>query len=168
MSSAHVSLLSRFAVRPARPGRLTEPGRRSLFGFPPTPHPKFKMSSSTSPSSVVTSQTASIAQTNVLTNASTLASVFSEGSLEVFALDQIHDFYRNGYSQDEADMVTLFLGQFFLSHFLRFILNPNFEGVSAVVYLIGYIASILILRHRRNKRKVSYRSDKSIDMPMGH
>ncbi len=129
------------------------------------------MASSTSPSSLVTSQTASIAQTNVSTNASTLVSVFTEESLEIFAFDQIHDFYYNGYSQDEADMVSLFLGQCVLSHFPRFILNLSSEGASAVVYLIGYIASILILRHRRNKRKVSYRSVKSnawgIDIPGG-
>ena len=126
------------------------------FRFSPNTAPKVKMTSSTAPSSVVASQTASMAQTNVPTSASTLVSVFSEESLEVFAFDQIHEYYRNGYSQDEADMVTLFLGQFSPSHFPRFILNPKFEGVSAVVYLIGYIASILILRHRRNKRKVSH------------
>lgn len=70
------------------------------------------MTSSASLSSVITSQTTSIAQANVSTNASTLASVFvDEESLEVFALNQIHDYYQNGYSQDEADMLTLFLGE---------------------------------------------------------
>lgn len=128
------------------------------FGFPPIPPPKVKMTSSASPSSVITSQTTSIAQANVSTNASTLASVFvEEESLEIFALDQIHDYYHNGYSQDEADMVTLFLGQCVLWHFPRLIPDLTSEGVSAVVYLVGYIASLLILRHRRNKRKVSIR-----------
>ena len=71
------------------------------------------MTSSASLSSVFTSQTTSIAQGDVSTSASTLASVtvILEESMEIFALDQIHDFYNNGYSQDEADVVTLFLGQ---------------------------------------------------------
>ena len=71
------------------------------------------MTSSTSLLSVFASQTTSIAQGDVSTSASTLASVtvIPEELIEIFALDQIHDFYNNGYSQDEADLVTLFLGQ---------------------------------------------------------
>ena len=103
MSSARVSLRYKHI----------SPTLRDLFTFrgsPSTP-PKVKMTSSAATSSVSTSQTASVGQADVSTDASTLASVFvGEESLEFFALDQIHDYYHNGYSQDEADMVTLFLG----------------------------------------------------------
>lgn len=63
------------------------------------------------------------------TIASTLVSVIPEESLEIFTLDQIHDFYYNGYSQDEADVVRLFLGKhsIVLWHFLRLTLYLNLK-----------------------------------------
>jgi hypothetical protein len=86
------------------------------------------MASGTSPSSAFTAQTTSIAQPTL---SSTSASVLPEGPLEIFAYDQIHDFYNNGYSQDEADIVTLFFGKLLASMscgiFQRLTLNLNSE-----------------------------------------
>jgi hypothetical protein len=97
--------------------RDTLPG----FRFSRNTPPKATMASSTSNSSVFTAQATSISQGDVSTSASTLASVAvtPSESIEIFALDQIHDFYYNGYSQDEADVLTLFLGQCNLRHFLH-------------------------------------------------
>ena len=51
------------------------------------------------------------------TNTPTLDWIIPEESLAIFASDHIPDFYYNGYSQDEADMVTLFLGEFSVTMF---------------------------------------------------
>ena len=61
------------------------------------------MASSTIPSSFVTSQTA-------VSATPAPAWVIPEESLAIFASDSIPDFYYDGYSQDEADMVTFILG----------------------------------------------------------
>lgn len=78
---------------------------------------KIEMASSTILSSHFTSQTTSVAQTAVSTTTPTLAWVIPEESLAIFASDHIPDFYYDGYSQDEADVVTLFLGAFSVSKF---------------------------------------------------
>jgi len=106
-SCLHLSLPppSQCACSPFSPPSEPSEASLSTFRFSSETSENFEMASGTTLSSLFTSQTA------VSTSTSTPAWVIPEESLAIFAADQLPDFYYNGYSQDEVDVVTLFLGK---------------------------------------------------------